>query len=137
MADAAGATQLIQACEQHFVGETFIDEADIVGMWSTPGIDLAKDSIGVFEGEVLVAGALVDDRHHLVVDVLPSHLGLGLGTALAEWVEHRARIRGLAYGEQQTATADDSAAQLLAAVDMARLPRLGPADGLRHRARPP
>ena len=64
-------------------------------------------------GRVLVAGALVDDRHHLVVDVLPSHLGLGLGTALAAWVEHRARTRGLAYGEQETAASDDSAAELL------------------------
>ena len=114
MADAAAATELIRACERHFAGETFIDEADVVGMWSTPGIDLAVDSLGVFEGDVLIAGAMVDDRHQLVVDVLPSHLGMGLGTALADWVEHRARTRGLAYGEQQTAVSDDQAATLLA-----------------------
>ena len=113
MADAGAATELIRACERHFVGETFIDEADVVGMWSTPGIDLAVDSLGVLEGDVLIAGALVDDRHHLVVDVLPSHLGMGLGTALADWVEHRARTRGLAYGEQETAASDDQAATLL------------------------
>ena len=113
MSDAAAATELVRACERHFVGETFLDEADIVGMWSTPGIDLAVDSLGVYDDSLLVGGAMVDDRHHLVVDVLPAHLGLGLGTALADWVEHRARTRGLAYGEQETAASDHAAAALL------------------------
>jgi ribosomal protein S18 acetylase RimI-like enzyme len=84
-------------------------------MWSTPGIDLAVDSIGVVDGGVLVAGAVVDDRHHLVVDVRPSHLGRGIGTVLADWVERRARTRGLAYGEQETPASDDGAATLLTA----------------------
>lgn len=113
MSDAAAAAELIRACERHFVGESFIDEADVVGLWSTPGIELAADSIGVLDDGVLVAGALVDDRHHLVVDVLPSHLGRGIGTALAEWVEDRARTRRLAYGEQETASSDEAAARLL------------------------
>jgi ribosomal protein S18 acetylase RimI-like enzyme len=113
MSDAAAVTDLIRTCERHFVGEAFIDEGDIVGMWSTPGIDLGVDSIGVFEGDVLIAGGLVDDRHHLAVDVLPSHLGMGLGTALADWVEHRARTRGLAYGDQETAASDAGATVLL------------------------
>jgi ribosomal protein S18 acetylase RimI-like enzyme len=113
MSDAAAVADVIRTCERHFVGEAFLDEGDIVGMWSTPGIDLAVDSLGVFEGDVLIAGAMVDDRHHLVVEVLPSHLGLGLGTALADWVEHRARTRGLAYGEQETAVSDADASDLL------------------------
>ena len=114
MADAGAAAELTRACERHFVGETFLDEADIVGMWSTPGIDLAADSIGVVDNGVLVAGAMVDDRHHLVVDVLPSHLGRGIGAELADWVEARARARGLAYGEQESAASDHDGATLLA-----------------------
>jgi ribosomal protein S18 acetylase RimI-like enzyme len=113
MSDATDAADLIRTCERHFVGETFLDEADVVGMWSTPGIDLVVDTLGVVEDGVLVAGAMVDDRHHLVVDVLPSHLGRGIGTALADWVEARARTRGLAYGNQETAVSDAGAAALL------------------------
>ena len=113
MSDAAAVTDLIRTCERHFVGEAFLDQGDILGMWSTPGIDLGVDSLGAFEGDVLIAAAMVDDRHHLVVEVLPSHLGMGLGTALADWVEHRARTRGLAYGEQETAISDADAEELL------------------------
>ena len=142
MSDAAAAADLIGTYERHFVGETFIDEADVVGMWSTPGIDLDVDSLGVFEGEVLIAGALVDDRHHLVVDVLPSHVGMGLGAALAEWVEHRARTRGLAYGEQQTAASDDAAATLLTGRGYEKafgdwVLRMDPGTELAHRDLPP
>lgn len=142
MSDAPAVTALIRACERHFVGEAFLDEGDIVGMWSTPGIDLGVDTIGVFEGEVLIAGGLVDDRHHLVVDVLPSHLGMGLGTALADWVEHRARTRGLVYGEQQTAVSDEDGTALLtrrgyASTDRDWVLRMDPDTALVHRDLPP
>ncbi|KAA1397684.1 GNAT family N-acetyltransferase [Aeromicrobium ginsengisoli] len=142
MSDAAATTELIQVGERHFVGETFIDQADIVGMWTTQGIDLGVDSIGVFEGDVLIAGALVDDRHHLLVDVLPSHHGMGLGTALADWVEHRARARGLAYGEQEAAVADEDATALLtrrgyASTDRDWVLRMDPGIELVHHDLPP
>lgn len=115
MSDVTEATALVRTCEEHFVGDPFIDEADVTSLWSSVGIDLTADSLGVFDDGVLVAGALVDDRHHLIADVHPSHLGRGIGTALASWLEARARAKGLAYGEQETPMADTSAAALLEA----------------------
>ncbi|WP_162891261.1 GNAT family N-acetyltransferase [Aeromicrobium sp. A1-2] len=113
MSDAAAVATLVGACERHFMGESFVDATDIAGQWSTPGIDLAADSIGIFDGRVMAAGALVDDRHHLAVDVHPSRLGRGLGSALAAWVEDRARDRGLSHGLQESAVADLAAADLM------------------------
>lgn len=113
MTDASAVATLVGACERHFLGESFVDETDVAGQWSTPGVDLAADSIGVFDGRVMAAGALVDDRHHLAVDVHPGHLGRGLGSALADWVEGRARDRGLTHGEQESAVADVAAADIL------------------------
>lgn len=111
--DAAAAAALIAASEQHFVGEAFVDEGDVVGLWSTAGIDLAVDSLAVVDREDLVAGCLVDDRHQIVVDVHPAHLGRGIGTFLAGWAEERAAARGHAYAEQETAVADTAGAALL------------------------
>jgi mycothiol synthase len=115
MADVAAVTALLAASERHFVGGSFIDEGDVAGQWSAPSIDLAADSVGVLDGDVLVGGALVDDRHHLMVDVHPDHRGRGIGSTLAPWAEARARERDLGHGEQETAVADAAAAELLGA----------------------
>jgi mycothiol synthase len=114
-ADARATAALLAASEQHFVGESFMDEADVIGQWSTAGVDLGVDSLGVVEGEELVGGCLVDDRRQVVVDVHPAHLGRGIGTFLAHRAEERAVDRGHAYVEQETAVADTAAATLLTA----------------------
>lgn len=141
MSDVAETTALVRTCEEHFLGDAFLDEADVAGMWSVPGIDLAKDSLGFFDDEVLVAWSLVDDRHHLIADVLPSHLGRGIGTALAPWLEERARARGLAYGDQETPMGDLAAAALLEARGYERtygdwVLRMDPGAELVHHALP-
>lgn len=53
-------------------------------MWSSSAFDLATDLIGYFEGELLVAFALMDDRRHVMAEVRPSYAARGLGTVLPE-----------------------------------------------------
>jgi ribosomal protein S18 acetylase RimI-like enzyme len=115
MADVPAATELVRACEQHFVGAAFIDEADVTGMWTAPGVDLTTDSIGVLDGDHLIAGAVMDDRRFVIAEVHPSHLGRGIGTALVGWVDAHAREKGLAHAEQEVAKDDTAGAALLAA----------------------
>ncbi|AWB91550.1 GNAT family N-acetyltransferase [Aeromicrobium chenweiae] len=115
MADAPEVTGVLAASERHFVGEAFIDESDVIGMWSTEGRDLATDTLAVLDDGRIVAGAEVNTRRHLLVEVLPSHLGRGIGTALADWAEGLARGRGWEVAEQQIASADTAGAEILAA----------------------
>ncbi|MEV7397124.1 GNAT family N-acetyltransferase [Aeromicrobium sp. NPDC092404] len=113
MADVPAGARLVGACEQHFVGEIFIDEGDVTAMWTAPGVDLSTDSVGVFEGDALVAGAIMDDRRFVVAEVLPSHFGRGIGTALIEWIDAHARDKGLPIAEQEIASTDTVGAALL------------------------
>jgi GNAT superfamily N-acetyltransferase len=83
--DAPAVTRLMAACEQHDVGEVLIEEADIVGDWQRPAFDLATQSIGVVDGERLVAYAEVYKGRWADAAVDPAHRGLGIGTALSRW----------------------------------------------------
>jgi GNAT superfamily N-acetyltransferase len=113
MADVDNVSALLIACERHFFGEAFVDRADVASAWSSPGIDLATDSRGVFGGGEL-AGAVELDQHHLSVDVLPAHLGRGLGGAMAEWGEGIARERGITSVTQEIPGPDAAGAAILA-----------------------
>ena len=83
--DAAAVTRLMAACEQHDVGEVLIEEADIVGDWQRPAFALATQSVGVVDGERLVAYAEVYKGRWVDAAVDPTHRGLGIGTALSRW----------------------------------------------------
>jgi mycothiol synthase len=66
------------------------------------GFDPAFDSLLVFDGGTPVAWAEVY-RGRAEADVLPSHRGRGLGSALRTWTEERARELGLPdVGETKT-----------------------------------
>lgn len=92
--DAPAVTRLIAAQEEHDTGEVAVEEADIISDWQRPSFDLAANSVGVFEGSELVAYAefLGHDRGDAAVH--PRYRGRGVGTALARWLEHRAREVG-------------------------------------------
>lgn len=115
MDEASSAAELVAICERHFLGEAFVDETDVVGEWSRPGMDFAVDTRGIFEAGRLVAAAEVDHREHVLVDVLPSHLGRGIGTALADWAEPVAAERGAARINQFVAASDAAGAAILRA----------------------
>jgi len=94
LADAAAVTAVIAAQELADVGEVVIEEADIVSDWQRPSYDVAANGIGVLHGDTLVAYASVIGGDRGDAAVHPDHLGRGLGTALARWMQERARERG-------------------------------------------
>jgi mycothiol synthase len=77
------------------IGEVVIEEADIVSDWQRPSYDVGASTIGVFDGDRLVAYAELSggDRGDAAVD--PEYRNRGIGTYLATWMQEEARARGL------------------------------------------
>ena len=94
LADAPAVTAVMAAQELHDVGEVVIEEADIVAEWQRPSYDVGASSVGVFDGEQLVAYAELMGADRGDAAVHPDHRGRGLGTALARWMQEAARDRG-------------------------------------------
>ena len=94
MSDARAVFEVMAAQELHDTGEVAIEEADIVGDWQRPSYDVSASTFGVFDGDVLVAYAehMGGDRGDAAVH--PDHRGRGIGTALAGWMQARARAAG-------------------------------------------
>src|SRR4051812_17526013 len=94
LADARAVYEVMAAQEQHDLGEIAIEEADIVGDWQRPSYDVSAGTFGVFDGDRLVAYAehMGADRGDAAVH--PEHRGRGIGTALAGWMQARARAAG-------------------------------------------
>ena len=94
LTDAPGVTAVMAAQELHDVGEVVIEEADIVAEWQRPSYDVGASSVGVFDGEQLVAYAELMGVDRGDAAVHPDHRGRGIGTALARWMQEAARERG-------------------------------------------
>lgn len=93
--DDAGAVTAVMAAEElRDTGTVSIEEADLVADWQRPGFDIARSTLGIFDGERLVAYAEHSggDRGDAAVD--PGHHGLGIGTYLAGWLQDTARAAG-------------------------------------------
>jgi GNAT superfamily N-acetyltransferase len=73
-----------------------IEEADIVGDWQRPSYDLAASSVGIFDGDRLVAYGEVAGSYFGDAAVHPDYRGRGIGTALSVWMRQLAKERGLA-----------------------------------------
>jgi GNAT superfamily N-acetyltransferase len=86
--------ELIAAQQAHDIAEVVIDEADIVSDWQRPSHDLSQSTIGVFDGDRLVAFAELSGADRSDAAVEPTYRGRGIGTALAYWLQDRARARG-------------------------------------------
>ena len=84
--DANAVFRLMAAQEQDFLGHVAIEEADIVSDWARPSHDLAARSVGVLDGDTLVAYAELMGADRADTAVLPSHRGRGIGTWLAHWL---------------------------------------------------
>jgi GNAT superfamily N-acetyltransferase len=94
MDDAVAVFELIAAQQAHDIGEVVIDEADIVSDWQRPSHDVSDSAIGVFDGDRLVAYAELSGADRSDAAVHPEYRGRGIGTALALWLQDRARARG-------------------------------------------
>lgn len=94
LADATAVFEVMAAQESHDLGAVHIEEADIVGDWQRPSFDVSASTIGVYDGDRLVGYAEVGggDRGDAAVD--PAYRGRGIGTALAHWMQERARAGG-------------------------------------------
>ena len=96
LADAGAVFAAMADQERHDVGEAMIDEADLVASWQRPSFDISASTVGVFDGDVLVAYAEVSGGDRGDAVVRPAYRGRGIGTALAGWMQHTARSRGAA-----------------------------------------
>lgn len=92
--DAETVCALVRRSEEHQLGEAMVDLEDIVSDWQRPSLDLAKHTIGVFDGDELIACAEVYRGRRLAADVDPGHHGRGVGTALVCWSQQVARDNG-------------------------------------------
>jgi GNAT superfamily N-acetyltransferase len=92
--DEAAVTAVIAAQELADVGEVVIEEADVVADWQRPGYDVSANTVGVFDGDRMVAYADVSTSPRGDAAVHPDYLGRGLGTQLAAWMQQRARELG-------------------------------------------
>ncbi len=94
--DAHAVFEVMAAQEALDLGEVEIEEADIVGDWSAPSFDIAASTIGVVDGDRLVAyGEVGAAGGRCDAAVHPDHRGRGIGTALAHWMQDNARSRGI------------------------------------------
>lgn len=93
LADAGAVAALIVAEELHDIGVAEIEEADIVSDWQRPSFSLGASTLGVFDGERLVAYAELPGQFNMA-GVLPDYRRRGIGTALAGWMRATSRARG-------------------------------------------
>lgn len=94
LADAPGVHAAIVAEEIADLGASAMTLADVESDWLRPSYDIAASTIGVFAGEELVSYADLSAPGVAYTAVLPGHQGRGIGTALAGWVQERARAAG-------------------------------------------
>ena len=92
--DAAGVHAAIAAEEVVDLGEAEMTLEDVVADWQRPSYDIDASTIGVFDGDRLVAYADLSDVDVAYTAVLPEHQGRGIGTALAGWLQAKARAAG-------------------------------------------
>ena len=86
--------QLYARSQQHDVGEIEVDREDLLTDWALPGMDMSRDTVGVFSGPDLVAAAELTLRHRAEVVIAPDARDRGIGTWLREWTERRAAEKG-------------------------------------------
>jgi mycothiol synthase len=96
ISDAAAVVDVMAAQEAHDTGEVSIEEADILGDWGRPSYDVSANTVGVLDGDRLVAYAEMMGADRGDAAVHPEFRGRGIGTALAGWMQAKARESGSA-----------------------------------------
>jgi ribosomal protein S18 acetylase RimI-like enzyme len=112
MDDAEAATALIAAGELDADGMVEVEVEDVRSLWSRPSFDPARDALLVVRGDEPAAWAMVDQGRRFDADVHPAHRGLGIGAALLDWVEERARAAGASRVGQTFTDANTGAIEL-------------------------
>jgi mycothiol synthase len=94
--DAHAVYEVMVAQEEADLDEVMIEEADIVGDWSRSSFDVEGSTVGVLDGDRLVAYGEVATSGRCDAAVDPAYRGRGIGTAIARWMQDNARSRGIA-----------------------------------------
>jgi mycothiol synthase len=92
--DATAVFEMMAAEQLKTIGRVELDEADIVADWSRPSHDLGTHTVGVVDGDRILAYAEIVGTNRGDAAVHPDHHGRGIGTWLAHWMQARARELG-------------------------------------------
>jgi len=99
MDDARAVFDVAAAQEMVDGGRVEIEPADIVSDWSRPSWDVATHTIGVFDGDRMVAYGEITGRDRGDAAVHPDFRRRGIGTAIARWLQQTAKdLGGTGYG---------------------------------------
>ncbi|MFC4035515.1 GNAT family N-acetyltransferase [Streptomyces polygonati] len=112
--DAAAIHGLVAACERELLGRAETPLDAVTAFLSLPGLDLSADTLLVHgPDQELVGRASVKGGTRGEVDIHPGHRGRGIGTALLDWTEARARQVGSTRLSQVALETDTGAVTLL------------------------
>jgi mycothiol synthase len=92
--DARAVYEVQAAQEKHDIGRIEIEPEDILGDWSRPSWDVATHTVGVFDGDRLVAYGEISGHDRGDAAVHPDYRRRGLGTSIARWMEANAQSHG-------------------------------------------
>ena len=92
--DVDAVVELANTCERHDTGVVMLDREDVVADLRQEGVELPRDTVGIFEGGRMVGSAMLPGDRGAWVDVHPEARGRGIGTSLRLFIERRARERG-------------------------------------------
>ncbi|MFE7562531.1 GNAT family N-acetyltransferase [Kitasatospora sp. NPDC057500] len=114
VADARAVHALVAARERALPGGPTTEADRVAADLALPGLDPALDTRLVYDPAGLLVGrAWVHGGRRSAVDVHPAHQGKGLGSALLDWAEARARQAGGERLSQTLADDDRAAVELL------------------------
>ena len=82
------------AQQQHDIGRVDVEAADFEADWQRSSFDFATMTMGVYDGDTLVAFGELIGAGRGEAGVLPANRRRGIGTTLARWLEDAARAQG-------------------------------------------
>jgi mycothiol synthase len=106
-------TAVWRACEEHDDGLADVTESDVVAIFGRPSLDLARDTVGVRDGDALVAFGLQLGIRIVFAHVLPAYRGRGIGTWVMRWTQDAARAIGAPVTAQEISDNERGAIALL------------------------
>ena len=92
--DAEAVTAVVAAEEVIDLGEPEVTVEDVLSDWLRPSYDITASTLGVFDGDLLVAYGDLSGPDIGYTAVLPAYQGRGIGTAIARWMQATARAAG-------------------------------------------
>lgn len=92
--EVAIVTALFATEELANLGEVMTEEADLVSDWARSEFDITAHTLGVYDGDRLVAYAEWSGSERAEAAVLPAYHGRGIGTALEQWLRTTAAAGG-------------------------------------------